>query len=123
MGAVTPLKLDSTTNLPAQFGSSDYATPGAFNAQTGTTYTLALTDQLNGIQVTNASAITVTVPTNASVAFPIYCRIPIRQGGAGAITLSGAPGVTLNAPNGSATTGTGDGRVLEKVATNTWVIW
>lgn len=123
MGAILPLKRDPTTQLPAEMGTADWIVPAAFNAQTGTTYTLALTDQLNGIQVTNAAAITVTVPTNASVAFPLYCRIPIRQGGAGAITLSGASGVTLNAPNGAATAGVGDGRVLEQTAIDTWAIW
>lgn len=97
--------------------------PAAFNTQTGTTYTLVLTDQDNGVQVTNAAAITVTVPTNASVAFPLYCRIPVRQGGAGVVTLAGASGVTLQTPNGAATAALGDGRVLEHVAANTWAVW
>ena len=41
------------------------------NAQTGTTYTLVLTDAGKIVTLSNASAITLTVPTNASVAFPV----------------------------------------------------
>lgn len=123
MGAVVPLKLDSASNLPAQMGASDYLTPGAFNDQTGTSYTLALGDALNGVRCTNAAAVTVTVPTNASVAFPRYTRVPIRQGGAGAVTIAAASGVTLRTPNGSATTAQGDGRVLEQVDLDTWIVW
>lgn len=96
---------------------------GAFNDQTGTTYTLALTDAANGIRCTNAAAVTVTIPTNASVAFPRYTRIPIRQGGAGAVTVAGDTGVTLLSPNGAATTAEGDSRVLEQTDIDTWVVW
>lgn len=123
MGAVLPLKRDASTNLPAEMGSGDYITPGAFNDQTGTAYTLVLSDAANGLRCTNAAAITVTVPTNASVAFPRYTRIPIRQGGAGAVTVAAAAGVTLRSPNGAATTAQGDGRVLEQVDVDTWIVW
>lgn len=67
---------------------------GQFNAQTGTSYTLVLTDVAKVISLTNAAAITLTVPTNASVAFPIGTQILLYQGGAGQVTVSGA-GVTL----------------------------
>ena len=61
---------------------------GQFNAQTGTTYTLVLTDVAKVISLTNASPITLTVPTNASVAFPIGTQILLYQGGAGQVTIS-----------------------------------
>lgn len=67
---------------------------GQFNAQTGTTYTLVLSDVAKVISLTNASAITLTVPTNATVAFPTGTQILLYQGGAGQVTISGA-GVTL----------------------------
>ncbi|MGB1278485.1 MAG: hypothetical protein ACPG5V_00880 [Vibrio cyclitrophicus] len=41
------------------------------NTQTGTTYTLVLGDAGKVLTLTNASAITLTVPTHASVAFVI----------------------------------------------------
>ena len=67
--------------------------------KTGTTYTLTLADNNRLLDHANASAITVTVPTNASVAFPLGSRIEIAQTGAGQISVSGA-GVTLRLPAG-----------------------
>ena len=67
---------------------------GQFNAQTGTSYTLVLTDVAKVISLTNAASITLTVPTNASVAFPTGTQILLYQGGAGQVTVGGA-GVTI----------------------------
>ena len=50
------------------------------NYQTGTTYTLALTDSGGRVSLTNASAITLTVPASGTVAFPAETEIYIRQG-------------------------------------------
>jgi len=61
---------------------------GQFNAQTGTSYTLVLTDVAKVISLTNAAAITLTIPTNASVAFPLGTQILLYQGGAGQVTIS-----------------------------------
>jgi len=61
---------------------------GQFNAQTGTSYTLVLTDVAKVISLTNAAAITLTVPANASVAFPVGTQILLYQGGAGQVTIS-----------------------------------
>ena len=76
------------------------ATP-APTVHTGTTYTLALADNHRLVECANAAAITVTTPTNASVAFPLGSRIEIAQTGAGQITVSGA-GITLRLPAGKA---------------------
>jgi hypothetical protein len=67
---------------------------GQFNAQTGTTYTLALTDVAKVVSLTNGSAITLTIPTNATTAFPLGTQILLYQGGAGQVTIGGA-GVTI----------------------------
>lgn len=90
------------------------------NSQTGTTYTLVLTDAGKDVKCTNASAITLTVPPNSSVAFPVGTWLLFSQGGAGVVTATAAVGVTINAANGSATTAQYDVRGLEKVATDTW---
>ena len=68
---------------------------GVLNAQTGTSYTLALTDVAKVVTLTNGSAITLTVPTNATVAFPIGTQILLYQGGAGNVTITPASGVTI----------------------------
>jgi hypothetical protein len=66
------------------------------NDQTGTTYTLVLADQYQVLVTrSNAGASTLTIPTNASVAFPVGTVITVLNKGAGAVTISGSGGVTV----------------------------
>lgn len=92
------------------------------NAQTGTSYTLALTDQVKLVSCSNASAITLTVPPNSSVAFATGSQIIVYQAGAGQVTLTAGAGVTINS-NGAKLKLTGQYAVatLIKIDTNTWV--
>lgn len=92
------------------------------NGQVGTTYTLVLGDRGQLVKMNNASANTLTIPTNASVAFPIGTQIVVYQEGAGQTTLSPAGGVTLSS-RGSAFKLAGQNAVatLIKLAANTWV--
>jgi hypothetical protein len=94
---------------------------GIFNAQTGTTYTLALTDVAKVVSLTNGSAITLTIPTNATVAFPTGTQILLYQGGAGQVTIGGA-GVTIRS-QGTKLKINGQYGVagLLKVGTDEWV--
>lgn len=94
----------------------------AINEQTGTTYALAFADAAKAVRCTNASAITLTVPVRASVALPTLCMIPVIQGGAGAVTIAAAAGVTLESPNGAVTTAAGDFRVLFQRSADVWVV-
>lgn len=72
----------------------------AFNAQTGTTYTLVATDASKVVTASNASAITVTVPPSLFVAGDI---ITIVQTGAGQVTFAQGSGVTINSTGATAT--------------------
>jgi hypothetical protein len=75
------------------------------NAQTGTSYTFVLGDSVNTlVTLTNASAIAVTIPTNATTAFPVGSVINFSQNGAGQVTVSGAGGVTLTSIGATAAT-------------------
>lgn len=65
------------------------------NAQTGTTYTLALTDNGRLVTLNNASPVTVNVPTNASVAFATGAIINLQRIGAGSVTVVAPVGVTI----------------------------
>jgi hypothetical protein len=67
------------------------------NAQTGTTYTFVISDAEKLVTMSNVSAQTYTVPTNASVAFPIGIHIDLVQIGAGQVTIAPAGGVTVSA--------------------------
>jgi hypothetical protein len=92
------------------------------NAQTGTTYTLALSDAGKMVTLSNASPITLTIPTNAVAAFPTNTRIDILQYGAGQVTIGGA-GVTINSSGSKLKlTGQYSGASLWKKATDTWVL-
>ena len=94
------------------------------NEQTGTSYTLALSDINKFIDCNNADPFTLTVPTNASVAFPVGTQILIRQKGAGQVTIMAADGVTLNANDDKVVTfGQYAVAGLIKVATNTWAVF
>lgn len=76
----------------------------AFNAQTGTTYTFVLADADNKlVTLSNGSAITVSIPTNASVAFPIGTQLNIIQIGAGQVTVSAASSGTTTVVSTGAT--------------------
>lgn len=92
------------------------------NFQTGTTYTLALTDAGNAVDMANASANTLTIPPNSSVAFPLYTVITVSQGGAGTTTIAPGAGVTINKPTARtlAISAQYETALLQKVGTDTW---
>jgi|18_taG_2_1085343.scaffolds.fasta_scaffold01011_10 hypothetical protein len=94
------------------------------NAQSGTTYTLVLADAGKVVSISNVSANTLTIPTNASVAFPIGTVIAVEQLGAGVTSIAGDTGVIVNGTSA----GSGDmssqysAVSLRKVSTDTWVV-
>lgn len=94
------------------------------NAQTGTTYTLVLGDRAKTVTMNNASSNTLTIPTNASVAFPTGTAIVVRQIGAGTTTISATTGVTLDGTSaGSAAISSRyKAAVITKIDSNTWYI-
>lgn len=98
----------------------DFSAP-AVNAQTGTSYTLALGDAGAFVTMTNAAASTLTVPPNSSVAFPLYTRIEGAQLGAGQVTLTPGAGVTINATPGLKVAEQYGTFGLIKTATDTWL--
>ena len=67
------------------------------NAQTGTTYTLVASDAGKLVTLTNAAAITLTVP---GAVFTAGQRVDIGQRGAGAVTVVAGSGMTVNPPPG-----------------------
>jgi hypothetical protein len=92
------------------------------NAQTGTTYTTVLTDAGKVIELDNASAITLTVPTHATVAYPVGTQIRLLQTGAGQVTVAPAGGVTVNGTPGLKLSAQWAEAKLTKRASNVWVL-
>ena len=66
--------------------------------QPGVAYSLALSDAGEVVECTSASAVTITVALNATVAFATGTVIEVLQYGAGQITLAAVTGVTLRSP-------------------------
>jgi hypothetical protein len=93
------------------------------NEQTGTTYTLALADDGKVVEMNNASANTLTVPPNSSVAFPVGTQILVLQTGAGQTTLAPDTGVTINSKDGNLKlSAQWCAATLIKRATDVWVV-
>ncbi len=101
--AATPLTADRNIVWPDKGGTpallddvalKDNAAIG-FNDQTGTAYTAVLADASCKIRMTNAAANVVTIPTNASVAFPIGSYFYVSMNGTGQTSIVGASGVTV----------------------------
>ena len=99
-----------------------------FNAQTGTTYTFVLTDKDRLVTASNGSAQAYSVPTNASVAYPVGTQINIIQIGAGQVTISASTPATTTILSTGATAASPKLRAqyssatLIKAATDTWYV-
>ena len=110
-GAVT-LAIDSTvttltgTQTLTNKTLTDPKINQAINNNTSTSYTVVLTDNNKIVTTNNASAQTIYIPTNASVAFPVGARIDFAW-----ITGAGQPTVTA--------TSSGTTTILSTGATST----
>jgi hypothetical protein len=122
------------TGFPAATG--DVLSAAMFNGlvaftldvQTGTTYTLEASDQYQVLVITsNAGTKTVSIPTDATYAFPTGTAITLLNTGAGNLTIQAASsgtttvtsaGATSNAP----TVGQHKSAVAIKTAANTWSV-
>lgn len=114
-------------------GTSGYSGYSGYSGSNGTSvaditeqtasFTFALTDADDMVKANSASTITATVPTNASVAFPIKTVINIVRFGTGAVNIAAANGVTILSSDSALGL-----RVrysvasLIKVDTNTWIL-
>lgn len=101
-----------------------YETPSLPYLDVTASKTLALTDIGVRQWVNNASARTLTIPPNSSVAFPVGTSIPGARIGAGTVTITADTGVTLNGVSTGSTTVTSQygAFALEKIGTDAWII-
>jgi hypothetical protein len=89
----------------------------AFDAQTGSSYTAVLNDNGQVVTMSNGSANTFSIPTNASVAFPIGTQINVLQIGAGQTTIQAVTSGTTTIQSTGATAAAPKLRVRYSAAT------
>lgn len=95
------------------------------NAQSGTSYTLVAGDAQKIITLSNASAITLNVASNATQALPVGTQVTIAQTGAGQVTVVGASSpnpVTINATPGLKLRTTYSTATLIQISTDNWLM-
>ena len=84
---------------------------------------MVLADASKIVEMNVGSANTVTIPTNASVAFPIGTEITVLQYGAGVTSIAVASGVTIvSKDNANIIANRYSGVTLIKRATNEWYL-
>lgn len=101
----------------------------SINANTATTYTFVLADNGKLVTSNNASAQTLSIPTNASVAFPVGTQINVAWiTGAGQPTINAVTSGTTTVLSTGATSTAPKLRVANsvatciKIATDTWLV-
>lgn len=87
-------------------------------------YTLtSLTERDSLIEVNSTSPVTITIPTNSAVSFPIGTTLDILGVNTGLITIAGDTGVTVNATPGLKLRTQWSSCTLFKRATDSWVVY
>jgi hypothetical protein len=94
------------------------------NTVASASYTLVLADAAEIVEMNFATANTLTVPPNDSVAFPIGTTIDITQYGAGQTTIAAGDGVTIRSANSETKlTSQYSGATIYKRGTNEWMLF
>jgi hypothetical protein len=119
---VTSSSLTSVGTLTSLAVTGNVVYHMATNAQSGTSYTLASSDDGLIIELANSATITLTIPPNSSIPFAIGTQIQLLQTGVGQVVVNPGSGVTINANPGLKTRSQWSFATLVKRSTDTWVL-
>lgn len=127
-GALGMTWVDSDTNALYVYNGSAWVLLPGIEAKVPTittnNYTMILSDQGRMLEMNNgATANTLTIPLNSSVAYPVGTTITIVQTGTGQTTVTATGGVTLNASPGAKLRTQWSTATLVKRATDTWLLF
>ena len=87
-------------------------------------YTLSAESERDSlIEVDSTDPVTITIPTNSAVAFPVGTTLDILGVNTGLITIAGDTGVTVNATPGLKLRTQWSSATLFKRATDSWVVY
>lgn len=90
---------------------------------TTTSDTPVLGDAQNGMETNNSSPVAITIPLNASVAYPLQTEMWWTQIGTGQITIGIAGGGTLRTPGGAKSRAQWSTIGARQRAANEWVVY
>jgi len=97
--------------------------PSQISQKTDTSYSLEITDNGKLIEFLNSSQISITVPEDEDVNFPVGSQINIIQTGVGQIVIQGDVGVTINYTPGNKLRAQWSIATLLKRSANSWLLY
>jgi hypothetical protein len=118
----TPSSANFASMISDEIGTGNVLLSDLATSAQSASYTLVLADKAKVVEMNNASANDLTVPLNASVAFPVGTQINIVQTGAGQTTVVATGGVTINSATTLKLRARWSAATLIKRAENTWVL-
>lgn len=87
-------------------------------------YTLSTLDHRDDlIEMGSVTALTLTIPLNSTIAYPVGTSLDILQTNTGQVTIAGADGVSVNATPGLKLRTQWSSATLFKRAENAWVVY
>lgn len=112
------IHVDSTDPLHPVVSTSESG--AGVNIQTGTSYTLVISDAFKTVYMDNEEPNTLTVPSDSSFPFPNNTRIDLGQDGEGQTTIVAGAGVTIRSPETLKLRKRWSKASLVRRAANTW---
>jgi len=120
--------IDSSVNTAKVYNTTSAWTPLQYSAlnipiinTTASSRTLSLSDNYSMIQITNATANTVTIPLESSQNFPTGSQIVIVQSGSGQVTINATSPATVNGTPGLKLRTQWSSATLIKTGTDAWI--
>lgn len=92
------------------------------NAQTGTTYTIVLSDEQKLVTLSNTSPVTVTLPQDSDVAIPVGGQVHFAVINTGMVTWIAGSGATVNSTPTAQSRAQYSMVTAVKRAANTWLL-
>jgi len=118
----TPSSANFASMISDEIGTGNVLLSDMATSAQSASYTLVLADKAKVVEMGVGSANNLTVPLNASVAFPVGTQIHIVQTGSGQTTVVATGGVTINTATTLKLRAQWSAATLVKRAENTWVL-
>jgi Major tropism determinant N-terminal domain len=118
----TPSSANFASMITDEIGTGNVLLSDMATSAQSASYTLVLADKAKVVEMSVGSANNLTVPLNASVAFPVGTQIHIVQTGSGQTTVVATGGVTINTATTLKLRAQWSAATLIKRAENTWVL-